>query len=99
MPTREWKKYLAQPGFEILVRIVTRRGRLERFAAVLMHDGEDITRYDNAHDVPHRDILGRKIAFIRKEWYAKMNTEEALEHALNDLTENCQKYWEFYNSH
>jgi hypothetical protein len=28
-------------------------GSLEKFAAVLVHNGEDITRFDNAHEVPH----------------------------------------------
>ena len=98
MPTKEWIKHLPN-GFEILVRLISLRGKIEKFAIVLMHDGEDITRYDNAHDLPHRDVLGRKNAFVKKVWYDNMTNAEAFEHAINDLSANSQKYLDFYNAH
>ena len=95
---KEWIRYL-QDGFEIMVRIVTKNGKVEKFAVVLMHDGEDITRFDNAHGVAHRDVLGRKNAFIRKEWYESMDTSEAFQYAINDLSQNCHRYLAYYDAH
>jgi hypothetical protein len=98
MPIREWIQHLPD-GFEILVRLVNRHGEIEQFSVVLMHDGEDITRYDNAHGAPHRDVMGRKNAFVRKIWCANMTNAEAFEHAINDLSTNYQKYLAFYDAH
>ena len=67
------------------------------FSVVLLFEGVDITRYDNAHDVPHRDIIGRKRGLIDKEWYENMTNEEAFEHAIQDLEENCERYLAFYD--
>jgi hypothetical protein len=95
---KEWVQHLDN-GFTIIVRLEIERGRLSKFVAVLMYEGEDITRFDNAHGVPHRDILGRENAFIGKKWYDSMFTQEALDYAIDDLSQNCQKYLAFYNSH
>ena len=98
MPLKEWRKYLPD-GFEIIVRRHTWRGKLLEFAVVLLYDGRDITRYDNAHDLPHRDVLGRKLGLIRKEWYENMSDQEAFGHAIVDLEENCEDYLAFYDAH
>jgi len=97
MPLKEWKSFFA-PGFELLVRRHTRFGRLNEFAVVLVYYGEGITRYDNEHDVPHRDVLGRKSGLIKKVWYETMSNEEAFEHAINDLKENCERYLALYEA-
>ena len=99
MPSKDWKQYVEDTSFEIIVRIVTHRGKLTRFAVILIHEGEDITRFDNVHGVPHRDVLGRENAFLKKEWYETMDAAEALDYAINDLSKNCQRYLDFYNSH
>jgi hypothetical protein len=98
MPQRDWRKYLPD-GFELIVRRLTRRGKLVEFVVVLMYEGCDITRYDNCHDVPHRDVIGRKSGLITKEWYENMSDWEAFEHALNDLEERREEYLAFYDAH
>jgi hypothetical protein len=100
MPWKDWRNILpgAPTGFEMIVRRFTRNGNLIEFAVVLLYDGIDITRYDNEHDVPHRDVLGQKSALICKEWYENMTNWEAFHHAIHDLTENCQRYLEFFNA-
>jgi len=101
MPWKDWRNHLpdAPLGFELIVRRLTRRGKLVEFAVVLLFEGVDITRYDNAHDVPHRDVLGRRNALIDKEWYENMTNEEAFAHAIHDFKENCERYLDFYNAH
>jgi hypothetical protein len=98
MNTKEWTKPLPN-GFEILVRIVTERGALVKFAVVLISNEEEITRYDNAHSTPHRDILGRKKPFIKKQWCENMTLTQALVYGINDLATNYEKYRDFYNAH
>jgi hypothetical protein len=95
MPLKEWRTFPA-PGFELLVRRFTRLGRLTEFAVVLVYFGECITRYDNEHDVPHRDVLGKIAGLMRKEWYENKSNGEAFEYALNDLKENCERFRAFY---
>jgi hypothetical protein len=97
MPLKEWRKHLPD-AFELIVRRVTRRGKLVDFSVVLLYDGCDITRYDNEHDVPHRDVSGKNSGLIKKEWYYNMSNERAFEHALIDLSENRERYLAYYNA-
>jgi hypothetical protein len=98
MPQKDWRKHLPD-GFELIVQRYTRRGKLVEFVVVLMSDGCDITRFDNCHNVPHRDVLGKRFGLIKKEWYYSMSNERAFEHALIDLSENRERYLAYYNAH
>jgi hypothetical protein len=98
MPLKEWIKPLPD-GFEMIIRTHTSRGKLLDFAVVLLHDGYGITRYDNEHNVPHRDVLGKSSGLIKKEWYANMSDAEAFRYAINDLEEKCEDYLAYYNAH
>jgi hypothetical protein len=101
MPWKDWRNPLpdAPHGFELLVRRFTRNGKLIEFAVVLIYDGVDIARYDNEHDAPHCDKLGKNSSFIEKEWYENMDNWEAFHHAICDFTQNCERYLYFFNTH
>lgn len=61
--------------------------------------GRCITRYDCAHESPHRDVLGKKSTLIRKEFCENMSKEKAFQHAISDLKKNFERYIAYYESH
>lgn len=96
---REWIKYLPD-GFVIYFYLKTHLGELLLFSAALLKDGACITRYDNAHGFAHRDVRGRKSAqTIKKETFSNLTTKQVLEYANQDLAENYEKHYEYYQSH
>ena len=96
---KHWTKYLPD-GFVVEVYMNTILGRIVSFSMVLIKDDECITRYDNAHGFPHRDVIGRKSASpIDKVIYDTLTLEQAFSHANKDLSENYAKYYEYYESH
>ena len=92
---REWTKYLPD-GFVIQVYMKTVRGRVVSFSAVLIKDGQCITRYDTAHGFPHRDVIGKKGATIHKEKCTILTLEEVFRYADEDLSQNYAKYHAYY---
>ena len=48
----------------------------------------NITRYDGAHGVPHRDQIGRNGRLLSKTWMHGVDFEAALEYAVADLKTN-----------
>ena len=102
MPERGWTIHLAD-GSRILVELHTNRSRTEAFAVVLVSeiDGAQvcITRYDTAHDQPHRDVLGRRGGLIEKEWLLLSKKNEAFDYALKDVRTNHERYIEYYLAH
>lgn len=98
MGEKTWTIYL-EDGFELLVRRRSFFGLLRSFAVVLVHEDQCITRYDTAHEAPHRDVLGIKNGLIKKDWCANMSYKEAFEHAINDLSEHYRRYYAYFISH
>ena len=86
-----------------MVELHTNRSRTEAFAVVLVSeiDGAQvgITRYDTAHDQPHRDVLGRRGGLIEKEWLLLSKKNEAFDYALKDVRTNHERYIEYYLAH
>jgi hypothetical protein len=39
----------------------------------------NLARYDTAHNMPHRDVLGRKKGLLRKDWLVGMDLKAALQ--------------------
>jgi len=99
VPDRGWTIHLAD-GSRILVELHTRGSRTEAFAVVLVSeiDGAEvcITRYDTAHDQPHRDVLGRRGGLIEKEWLLMSHKSGAFDYALKDVGANYERYIEYY---
>ncbi len=101
MPSKNWIK--AFEGFALLVDRTTVRGDVVEFRVVLLAilegDWTDITRYDTAHGIPHRDILGRKQGLRFKRWMDDINANECFEYAIRDCTENAHSYLADYLAH
>jgi hypothetical protein len=102
MPQREWTINLPD-GSRIVVDLRTHRSMTESFSVVLISevDGEEtcITRYDTAHDQPHRGVLGRRAGLLEKEWMILSDNKDAFRYALTDLQANYERYLEFYLQH
>ena len=58
----------------------------------------NVARYDTAHNVPHRDVLGRRKGLLRKDWLAGMSLKEALQFAITDLKMNYERYDQIFES-
>ena len=92
-------------GFVIIVEYWSQRGQITRFATVLIRlrdedEGSDeICRYDTAHGFAHLDVLDNKRRVIHKIAVpGEPSYRRAIEHALNDLKTNYQKYWEAFRA-
>lgn len=87
----------------MLVDRTTVRGSITIFSVVLLVylEGEwiDITRYDTAHGVPHRDIIGKKQGLRFKRWMDDIDINYAFEYAIRDCTGNARQYLADYLSH
>jgi hypothetical protein len=85
------------------VELHTNRSRTEAFAVVLVTEVEGfevcVTRYDTAHDQPHRDVLGRRGGLIEKEWLLLSQMSESFDYALKDVRANYERYIEYYLTH
>ena len=97
MPQKDWIKDLPN-GFYIYVNRTTKGAHITDFRVVLIYDGFCVTRYDTAHGYPHRDVLGRKSALIRKEKYDSPSFNEVFKHAIDDLSTNYAAYLDFFNA-
>ena len=95
---REWIKHLPD-GFTIYFYLKTFLGQIVSFSAVLLKDGECVTRYDNAHGFVHRDVIGRENTSMHKEIYSTLTLKEAIKRANDDLSENYLRYYEYYANH
>jgi len=61
--------------FYLAVEIESLAGQITNFVVRLMklaNPDVNLARYDTAHRVPHRDVLGRKHGLFRKDWLAGM---------------------------
>jgi hypothetical protein len=102
MPYKEWIKKLNEKS-RLLIRLTTIDGVVVEFAVVLMYlqdkQWECATRYDTAHQTPHRDILGRKKGLIEKDWLFHLPFAQALTYAIEDLEKNHEDYIRYFQSH
>lgn len=81
--------------FYLAVEIESFSGQITGFVVRLMKIADpdvNIARYDTAHHVPHRDVLGRKKGLLTKDWLADMTAKEALHFAIRDLKINYERY-------
>jgi hypothetical protein len=95
---KDWIKDLPD-GFTIYFYLKTFLGQIVSFSVVLLKDGECVTRYDTAHGFVHRDVLGRKNAFLHKEVYNDLTLKEGFRQAKEDLSANYARYYEYYETH
>ena len=95
MPNKDWIIYPSD-GYELLVRQNSFLGIWYGFAVILVFNDECVCRYDTAHGIAHKDVLGKKSGLIRKEWCESLTFKEAFSHAIHDLSENYQTYHDFY---
>ncbi len=70
----------------ILVHRTTDRGRYASFAVVLTVLSPlgwiDVGRFDTAHGVPHRDILGHRAGLLQKVWYDDISPKRVFHLAI-----------------
>jgi hypothetical protein len=88
-------------GFYIAVEIESFAGQITSFVVRLMKAADpdvNIARYDTAHHVPHRDVLGRTKGLLRKDWLPGMSLKDALRFAINDLRVHYERYNQIYES-
>jgi hypothetical protein len=66
------------------------------FAVVLVAETPDgmvnIARYDTAHGIAHRDVLGRRKGLLRKQWFPKVPFAKVLDLAIKDFKQHHESY-------
>jgi hypothetical protein len=88
-------------SFYIAVEIESLAGQIVSFVVRLMKRADpdvNIARYDTAHHLPHRDVLGRRKGQLRKDWLTGMSLKDALQFAINDLRLHHERYDQIYES-
>jgi hypothetical protein len=88
-------------GFYLAVEIESLAGQIIGFVVRLMKMAEpdvNVVRYDTAHNLPHRDMLGRKKGLLRKDWLVGMRLKDALQYAINDLKMNYERYDQIFEN-
>jgi hypothetical protein len=102
MPGKEWQFSLGE-RFRMLVFLNTRDGKVLSFAVVLVGEieGKDVcvTRYDTAHGLAHRDVLGLRSGLIEKEWLFHLTTDQAFNYAYQDIRKHYETYIEYFQAH
>jgi hypothetical protein len=89
-------------GFYLAVEIELLAGQITGFVVRLMKaagPGANICRYDTAHNMPHRDVLGKREGLVRKDWLPGLSLKEALQFAINDLKLNYERYDKIFETH
>jgi hypothetical protein len=87
--------------FYLAIEIESFAGQITAFVVRLMkmtNPDVNLARYDTAHNVPHRDVLGRKKGLLRKDWLAGMSFKAALQFAINDLKMNYERYDQIFEN-
>lgn len=102
MPEKEWIIILKH-DCRILIQVVKRGSKVSAFASVLVIEKGGmklcITRYDTAHGIAHRDIMGLKSGLLRKDWLFHLTKEEAFSYSIEDLQHNYETYIKFFLAH
>jgi hypothetical protein len=58
-----------------------------------------VTRYDCAHDFPHRDVLGKQEGLLYKQRFPGLTLEEVFYDAIRDCQENYEAHASFFRAH
>jgi len=86
----------------ILVYRVTDRGRYVSFAVILTILSEegwtDVGRFDTAHGIPHRDILGKEKGLLQKIWYDDLSPRNVFHLAISTFKEQYRDIIEHYDA-
>jgi hypothetical protein len=88
-------------AFYVAVEIKSLGGQITDFVVRLMKKDDpsvNVVRYDTAHQIPHRDVLGRRRGLLRKDWLTGMSLREALQFAIRDVKGNCERYDQIFES-
>ena len=91
MPKRYFKIELLD-GTQIHVFFETASGIIVNFVVKLVLKYK--SRFDTAHDCPHKDILDQEGNIIRKTWFEFLDNKQALDLAIKDLKDNHEIYIE-----
>lgn len=96
MPNEDFEVPLDSEGLNWLrARYTTVNGQVVRFSVqyetVVDGNRQPLVRYDNAHGVPHRDLLSRD-GSQAKLWFEEMSPGDAMTMGLQDLKANWQRY-------
>ena len=95
MPSKEYRIWLDHQNY-IVVEVVMVKGNVVSFVVRLMaitgDDEINVARYDTSHGAAHRDMIGRKLGLLRKEWYPDIPMVVVLQNAINDLRLNYEVY-------
>lgn len=85
-------------GVEINARFETVGGLIVNFVVklTLIHGNRtyEVIRYDNAHNCPHKDVLGTDGRVKRKVWFELFDNKQVLDLAIKDLKDNHELYTE-----
>lgn len=90
-------------GFRLIVEYGWLRGKITKFAIILIRPREGKTgyhmvcRYDTAHDFAHLDLLNNQGKVMEKVAVpGNLTYKEAFLYAQDDLKKNYQRYWQAY---
>ncbi|MGA3170615.1 MAG: hypothetical protein ABSE62_06345 [Chthoniobacteraceae bacterium] len=101
MPFKEWTIDLGE--FRVFVWKVTIQGAITDFlVALLAWNGEKwvcVTRYDCAHDFPHRDIIGQRGGVLYKQRFPGLSLDIVFDHAIRDCQKNHEEHARFFRAH
>ena len=85
-----------RPGLSLYVSFLQQRGQVISFAVLLVADTADglvnVARYDTAHGMPHRDVLGRRKGLLTKHWFPNVPFGRVLDLAITDFKANHESY-------
>jgi len=99
MPLEAYRIGLRE-GLFIHVAFAQERGRVTSFAVVLVAQTArglvNVARYDTAHGIPHRDVLGRTKGLLRKQWFPSVSPARVLDLAIRDFKKNHETYLRHY---
>jgi len=83
------------PERRILVLRSTTKGRYNSFSVVLMvltsGGWVDVSRFDTAHGIPHRDILGRRKGVLQKIWFDEISPKEVFHLGIQTFQDDHER--------
>ena len=83
------------PERRILVVRSTTQGRYNSFSVVLMvlsaGGWVDVSRFDTAHGIPHRDILGHRKGLLQKVWFDEISPKEVFHLGIQTFKDDHER--------
>jgi len=99
MPLESYRIWL-RDGLFLYVGFVQSGGKAIAFAVVLVAETPgglvNVARYDTAHGMPHRDVLGRRKGLLSKHWFPSVPYGRVLDLAIADFKVNHEGYLRIY---